>query len=222
MTTSAANASTVARLLQAARQGAVYDYLVAQRLEQQADGTLRGLQRVAAFLQPQDAAYFDAGGQAVAVFDYSLFFVSLSWTSCNSDSLGLVLLALTWGNLQAMLDALRQVVTTWPPERGRGSETAAQRLGDRHAMLGVLRQVATCHLRVNYASHVDASCRGINDTLPGHHPPHPRYFCSQCPLSSQVGCRARVSTPAPTAPTCRPVLQPHKLFRLCSEWMFKT
>jgi len=28
--------------------------------------------RVAAFLQPQDPLYFDAGGKAVAVYDYAL------------------------------------------------------------------------------------------------------------------------------------------------------
>ncbi len=31
---------------------------------------VRVRQRVAAFLQPQDAAYFEAGGQAVALYDY--------------------------------------------------------------------------------------------------------------------------------------------------------
>jgi hypothetical protein len=57
---------------QAARQGSVNDYVVGLRLEQTREGGLRGLQRVAAFLQPQDAAYFDVGGQAVAVYDYKL------------------------------------------------------------------------------------------------------------------------------------------------------
>lgn len=32
---------------------------------------VRVLQRVAAFLQPQDAAYFEAGNRAVAVYDYT-------------------------------------------------------------------------------------------------------------------------------------------------------
>ena len=64
---------------QAARQGSVNDYVVATRLQRgpAADdgGTeVEGLQRVGAFLQPQDPAYFDVGGQAVAVYDYRLRF----------------------------------------------------------------------------------------------------------------------------------------------------
>lgn len=60
------------QVVQAARQGAVNDFMVATKLRQRQDGSLEGLQRVAAFLQPQDPAYFDVGGQAVAVYDYSL------------------------------------------------------------------------------------------------------------------------------------------------------
>eukprot|EP00873_Tetraselmis_striata_P001800 jgi/Tetstr1/422064/TSEL_001249.t1 len=63
------------QVVQAARQGYVNDYMVALRLEQTADPTVvRGFQRVAAFLQPQDPAYFDVGGQAVAVYDHTLLY----------------------------------------------------------------------------------------------------------------------------------------------------
>ena len=62
------------QVLQAARQGGVYDFVLAARLEPVDAGKtqIEGFQRVAAFLQPQDALYFEAGGRAVAVYDYRL------------------------------------------------------------------------------------------------------------------------------------------------------
>ncbi|KAG2445192.1 hypothetical protein HYH02_008660 [Chlamydomonas schloesseri] len=39
---------------------------------------VRVLQRVAGFLQPQDAAYFEAGGQAVAAYDYTYDYVRVA------------------------------------------------------------------------------------------------------------------------------------------------
>ena len=67
------------QVVQAARQGSINDYVVATRLSKKRfagdDGgfkTVEGLQRVGAFLQPQDPAYFDVGGQAVMVYDYRL------------------------------------------------------------------------------------------------------------------------------------------------------
>eukprot|EP00192_Tetraselmis_astigmatica_P011680 CAMPEP_0117682404 /NCGR_PEP_ID=MMETSP0804-20121206/19637_1 /TAXON_ID=1074897 /ORGANISM="Tetraselmis astigmatica, Strain CCMP880" /LENGTH=363 /DNA_ID=CAMNT_0005492505 /DNA_START=156 /DNA_END=1247 /DNA_ORIENTATION=+ len=70
---------------QAARQGSVSDYMVATRLEQQTDGgdVLAGVQRVAAFLQPQDPAYFDVGGQAVAVYTYKLSYERIAKPSAH-------------------------------------------------------------------------------------------------------------------------------------------
>ena len=78
---------------QAARQGSVNDYVVATRLQRgpsdaAEDGTVvvEGLQRVGAFLQPQDPAYFDVGGQAVAVYDYKLRFSRPEDSSKSSSS----------------------------------------------------------------------------------------------------------------------------------------
>ena len=56
---------------QARQQGNIYDYAVLSRFRQQADGSVQVAQRVAAFMQPQDALYFEAGDRAVALYDYS-------------------------------------------------------------------------------------------------------------------------------------------------------
>ncbi|GFH06288.1 uncharacterized protein HaLaN_00895 [Haematococcus lacustris] len=64
---------------QAARQGSVGDYQVITKFVA-ASGvdvcdTAAGVEaqmRVAAFLQPQDALYFETGGKAVAVYDYRM------------------------------------------------------------------------------------------------------------------------------------------------------
>lgn len=77
---------------QARAQGAVSDYLAAMRFTPVAAGDsatgaaasssgggaapqrsarVAVAQRVAAFLQPQDAAYFEVGGRAVAIYNYS-------------------------------------------------------------------------------------------------------------------------------------------------------
>lgn len=55
---------------QAKRQGSVGDYEVFWEFTRQEDGTVVGRQRVAAYLQPQDAAYFDSASRAVATYDY--------------------------------------------------------------------------------------------------------------------------------------------------------
>ncbi len=60
---------------QARQQGAVYDYSVISRYGLQGDGSVAVQQRVAAFMQPQDALYFDAGDRAVALYDYSHAYV---------------------------------------------------------------------------------------------------------------------------------------------------
>ncbi len=64
---------------QAARQGSVGDYLVIVKLtpvvEPSSSGQIEavdGSMRIAAFLQPQDAAYFESGGKAVACYDYDI------------------------------------------------------------------------------------------------------------------------------------------------------
>jgi hypothetical protein len=59
------------QVAQARQQGAVYDYAVISRFGLQADGSVDVAQRVAAFMQPQDALYFEAGDRAVALYDYS-------------------------------------------------------------------------------------------------------------------------------------------------------
>ncbi|KAG2501908.1 hypothetical protein HYH03_000406 [Edaphochlamys debaryana] len=80
------------QITQAAAQGSVGDYEVITRYTLQGPGreaggqaaaggeagdqgpgaarAVRAVQRVAAFLQPQDAAYFEAGNKAVALYDY--------------------------------------------------------------------------------------------------------------------------------------------------------
>lgn len=47
-----------------------YEVITAYTLEQQ--GRVVAAQRVAVYLQPQDAAFFQAAGRAVAVYDYAL------------------------------------------------------------------------------------------------------------------------------------------------------
>lgn len=37
----------------------------------QSDGTIRGRQRSCLYLQPQEARFFEAGGRAVAIYDYA-------------------------------------------------------------------------------------------------------------------------------------------------------
>jgi hypothetical protein len=43
-----------------------------QATNQGAEEEISARMRVAAFLQPQDPLFFDAGGKAVAVYDYAL------------------------------------------------------------------------------------------------------------------------------------------------------
>jgi len=65
---------------QASRQGSVGDYavLMCYALQgggsgtQQAGAVVSARMRVPAFLQPQDPLFFDTGGRAVAVYDYTL------------------------------------------------------------------------------------------------------------------------------------------------------
>ncbi|CAG9465196.1 unnamed protein product [Pedinophyceae sp. YPF-701] len=58
---------------QAARQGGVGDYLMAQEWTRGSDGgSARGRLRCASFLQPQDALYFEVGNDAVGLYDYDV------------------------------------------------------------------------------------------------------------------------------------------------------
>jgi len=73
------------QVTQAARQGGVGDYMTVACYQQEAgsgDGNnaseegvapvVSASMRVAAFLQPQDPLFFEAGGKAVAIYDYAL------------------------------------------------------------------------------------------------------------------------------------------------------
>ncbi|KAK9833301.1 hypothetical protein WJX81_004567 [Elliptochloris bilobata] len=59
------------QVTQANRAGQVGDYQVVREYSRQADGSVAVRQRVAAFLQPQDALYFETGGRAVALYDHT-------------------------------------------------------------------------------------------------------------------------------------------------------
>lgn len=48
------------------------DYEVMNRYSLMEDGFVRAQQRTAVYLEPRDQLYFQAGGQAVAVYDYEL------------------------------------------------------------------------------------------------------------------------------------------------------
>eukprot|EP00850_Spirogloea_muscicola_P019550 SM000193S05174 [mRNA] locus=s193:113921:115871:+ [translate_table: standard] len=59
------------------RQTTVGDYEVISRFHRVNDQLVTVQQRVAAFLQPQDAAYFEVGSKAVAIYDYNLTMTKL-------------------------------------------------------------------------------------------------------------------------------------------------
>lgn len=54
------------------RAAQVRDYEVVTSFRFENEGLVQATQRVAVYLQPQDAAYFQAGGRAVTVYDYAL------------------------------------------------------------------------------------------------------------------------------------------------------
>ena len=56
-------------------QGTRGEYEVLTSFRRDGDGSVRVRQRVAAFLQPTDGAYFDAAGKPVAFYDYSYRYV---------------------------------------------------------------------------------------------------------------------------------------------------
>lgn len=56
-------------------QGTRGEYEVLTSFRRDGDGSVRVRQRVAAFLQPTDGAYFDAAGKPVAFYDYSFRYV---------------------------------------------------------------------------------------------------------------------------------------------------
>lgn len=58
------------QVTQAVRQGSVGDYMSLSLIAPQPSGQLLVRQRVAAYLEPQDALYFDAQGRAAALYDY--------------------------------------------------------------------------------------------------------------------------------------------------------
>mmetsp|Transcript_71927 Transcript_71927/g.227168 ORF Transcript_71927/g.227168 Transcript_71927/m.227168 type:complete len:194 (-) Transcript_71927:22-603(-) len=60
------------QLVQSSGYGNVFDYEAIWEFRLVGDGRVEARQRVAAFLQPQDPAYFDVGSKAVALYDYSL------------------------------------------------------------------------------------------------------------------------------------------------------
>ena len=53
------------------RQVEVKDYEIMHSYRQVAPGVVEGLQRSCLYLQPQEQLYFEAGGRAVAVYDYA-------------------------------------------------------------------------------------------------------------------------------------------------------
>eukprot|EP00850_Spirogloea_muscicola_P014340 SM000102S09198 [mRNA] locus=s102:75117:77076:- [translate_table: standard] len=61
----------------APRQTTIGDYEVISRFHRVNDQLVTVQQRVAAFLQPQDAAYFEVGSKAVAIYDYILTMTKL-------------------------------------------------------------------------------------------------------------------------------------------------
>ncbi|MEW5297055.1 MAG: hypothetical protein WDW36_000288 [Sanguina aurantia] len=62
---------TFRQVTQASQQGGVGDYSVLASYSLQPDGSVNVRQRVAAFLQPQDALFFESKNQAVALYDYT-------------------------------------------------------------------------------------------------------------------------------------------------------
>jgi hypothetical protein len=57
---------------QGLREVEVSDYEVMHSYRQLRPGLVQGRQRSCLYLQPQEAKYFQAGGRAVAVYDYSI------------------------------------------------------------------------------------------------------------------------------------------------------
>ena len=55
-------------------QGTRGEYEILTSFRRDGDGGVRARQRVAAFLQPTDGAYFETAGKAVALYDYSYVF----------------------------------------------------------------------------------------------------------------------------------------------------
>jgi hypothetical protein len=60
------------QVLQGVREVEVSDYEVMHSYRQLRPGLVQGRQRSCLYLQPQEAKYFQAGGAAVAVYDYSV------------------------------------------------------------------------------------------------------------------------------------------------------
>ena len=60
------------QVLQGVREVEVSDYEVMHSYRQLRPGRVQGRQRSCLYLQPQEAKYFQAGGAAVAVYDYSV------------------------------------------------------------------------------------------------------------------------------------------------------
>nr|QFB70720.1 chloroplast hypothetical protein 3 [Chlorella ohadii] len=58
------------QVLLGVRQVEVKDYEIMHEYRLQPDGSLRGRQRSCLYLQPQEPRFFEAGGRAVAVYDY--------------------------------------------------------------------------------------------------------------------------------------------------------
>jgi hypothetical protein len=79
-------------VLVASRQADVSDYEVITQYSRSPEGDVTGLQRVALYLQPQDALYFRSGGASVAVYDYRL---TLERVPAPPDAVGAVSCVLT-------------------------------------------------------------------------------------------------------------------------------